>query len=780
VLALAVGVSLGDGDEPLNYVPIPGVCEFSGQMIARPVQLSAWLVRGTAQARADARIAAARGAMDDFNIIEYVPQTDEYIFEVPSGQDENGVANALMATGDFQYVEPNWIVYPIGCPNDPRFGQQWHHRADRMQSCDGWDTHTGEPTTSVGICDTGVRTTHEDLLLHRLEGYNAVDREWESQGGQINDINGHGTATTGCAAANGNNGVGVAGVGWDLSHRMLRVSNSSGGGSTLAILTHAVRTAIEHGDKVASVSYTGADNSTNLVTATYVKSIGGLLVWAAGNDNRNLNRNDRDDDDLIVAGGTNQSDNKAGFSAYGRFVDVVAPAVGVYTTSNSSNSSYGGATGTSFACPLTAGLCALIWSTEPSWTPDEVEYILKNGCDDLGDPGIDDIFGYGRINTFGSLELASITLDFFYPNGRPESVSPDGGTTLRVEVSSHDADPKPDTGVLHYDDGSGFVEVPMNHLGDNVYDAVFPQIECGLDVNYYVSVETTEGEVVTDPRDAPSDVYWAVSAVWIDVVFEDDFEWHKGWSVVNEGGLTAGAWDRVVPSQKGGQRGDPRKDFDGSGMCYVTGNGYQEDVDDGTTHLISRRINLSGGDATVRYARWYSNDFGPAPNNDTFMVAVSDNNGNDWTTAEVVGPAGPETGGGWFINSFKVSEFVSPTAEVRVRYSASDLGDDSVVEGGVDAFLVYRPMCSQEAITCDDIKKFKGKCRRGGKVKGKVILTDTGHSGQTVTIAIDGAPFELKVNGKKAKFNECCFQGLIVISLEDPPDCVDPIESTCP
>ena len=38
-------------------------------------------------------------------------------------------------------------------------------------------------------------------------------------------------ATTGCAAANGNNGVGVAGVGWDLSHRMLRVSNSSGGGA---------------------------------------------------------------------------------------------------------------------------------------------------------------------------------------------------------------------------------------------------------------------------------------------------------------------------------------------------------------------------------------------------------------------------------------------------------------------------------------------------------------------------------------------------------------------
>lgn len=46
--------------------------------------------------------------------------------------------------------------------------------------------------------------------------------------------------------------------------------------------------AVENGDKVASVSYSGADTSSNLTTATYLKSIGGLLVWAAGNDGRNL------------------------------------------------------------------------------------------------------------------------------------------------------------------------------------------------------------------------------------------------------------------------------------------------------------------------------------------------------------------------------------------------------------------------------------------------------------------------------------------------------------
>ncbi len=110
-----------------------------------------------------------------------------------------------------------------------------------------------------------------------IESDNAVDMLFESQGGQIGPVHSHGTQTTGCAAASGNNGVGVSGVGWNLSHRMLRVSNSTSGGTTLSVLQHAARTSIQNGDRVASVSYSGVDNASNLTTATYIKSIGGLL-----------------------------------------------------------------------------------------------------------------------------------------------------------------------------------------------------------------------------------------------------------------------------------------------------------------------------------------------------------------------------------------------------------------------------------------------------------------------------------------------------------------------
>jgi subtilisin family serine protease len=391
------------------FVETPRVQEFSGRIIVRPIQPEAWKAEGLSDAQALNQVAAARALLERHSVREYIPQTDEYIIEVPAGDNENALIGLLKSSGRMQYAEPDWIVYPLATPNDPYFGTQWHHGASKMQSAAGWDLHTGEPSVSVGVCDTGIRTSHQDLYDNRLEGYNAVDRRWENAGGAIGPVHPHGTMVTGSAAANGNNGLGVTGVGWNLSHRMLRVSNSSGGSSSLSVLQHAARTAVENGDRVANVSYSGVDNASNLTTATYIKSRGGLLVWAAGNDGRNLSYGDRDNDDIIVVGATDSSDGKAYFSAYGPFVDLAAPGQSVYTTNSYSDTGYGYVSGTSFSAPLTAGLAALIWSYDPTLTPDEVETILKQGADDLGAVGLDDTFGYGRINVFGSLSLVGPT-----------------------------------------------------------------------------------------------------------------------------------------------------------------------------------------------------------------------------------------------------------------------------------------------------------------------------------------------------------------------------------
>ena len=112
--------------------------EFTGRMIARPLQVQRAREYGMARAEVRRRVRNAEAALAAYPLVEYVEPTDEYIIEVGLGN-ENLVANELMARGNFEYVEPDWRVFPIGCPNDPQLGSQWHHNANRMNSCNGWD-----------------------------------------------------------------------------------------------------------------------------------------------------------------------------------------------------------------------------------------------------------------------------------------------------------------------------------------------------------------------------------------------------------------------------------------------------------------------------------------------------------------------------------------------------------------------------------------------------------------------------------------------------------------
>ncbi len=284
------------------------------------------------------------------------------------------------------------------------------------------------------------------------------------------------------------------------------------------------------------------------------------------------------------------------------------------------------------------------------------------------------------------------TLDFEFPAGRPDWVSPQGGTTMRVEVLGvGDETPLPGTGVLHYDVGSGWQNTPMQVISDNVYDAVFPAAPCGVDVKYYVSAQGMSGDTYTDPYAAPDASFQALAVNDIITLWSDNFQTHTGWQV--SGNASTGMWERAVPNG-GGERGDPPADHDGSGMCYVTENGSGDtDIDGGYTYLDSPTIDLSGGDAIISAAIWYTNNFGADPNNDLFKIYVSNNNGSTWTLVETIGPV---SAGGWNVHSFTVGDFVTPNNQIRVRYEASDLNDGSVVEAGVDAFAVLRYDCESD------------------------------------------------------------------------------------
>lgn len=357
---------------------------------------------GLTPAEVERRRAAALAALSSYPLARHLPRLDMHVIEVGEGG-EQAVAAELMAGGGFEWVEPDWYVRPVDCPDDPLLSNQWHHDPQIMNSCDGWDIETGSPETVVAICDTGIRTTHDEFQLHRQEGYHAPTGLWENEGGPVFDVNGHGTATTGCAAANGDNGIGVSGTGWNLGHRMMRVTDSPAGTALTTDLYDAARTAADAGDAVVSVSFSGAGASGIETTGAYVRSKGSLLFWSAGNEGNNLSGNR--DDSVVYVGATTQNDTLSSFSNFGPLVDLVAPGSSVYTTNFTLDNTYGSVSGTSFSCPLTAGLAGLVWSRNPELTPQEVEDFLRAGCDDLGKSGVDNVFGYGRIDVGATLAL---------------------------------------------------------------------------------------------------------------------------------------------------------------------------------------------------------------------------------------------------------------------------------------------------------------------------------------------------------------------------------------
>ena len=307
--------------------------------------------------------------------------------------------------------------------------------------------------------------------------------------------------------------------------------------------------------------------------------------------------------------------------------------------------------------------------------------ILDDDDDDIGNgtPHYEEIAaGFGPHNM---APPPLVLLSIRFPEGRPQMIAPTGGDRVRVEVEEVVGQAEPGSGKLHYSTGGDFIEIPMEEIEENVYDIVFPPVECGATLQYFVSVETTQGQRVTEPEDAPEAFFTTLAAVGTEVAIDDDFETDTGWTVVNEN-LDDGAWERGVPFGEGDA--GPDADFDGSGQCYVTGNRLFQDIDGGPTRLISPTIDLTDADATVKYARWFRGG-----SSDLLVVEVSNDGGSSWVTVEEVSPDAE----GWVEVEFRLGDFIAPSADVAVRFSASDDPNNSFTEAALDAFEVIALLC---------------------------------------------------------------------------------------
>ncbi len=294
----------------------------------------------------------------------------------------------------------------------------------------------------------------------------------------------------------------------------------------------------------------------------------------------------------------------------------------------------------------------------------------------------------GQVNIV-DVQLGQVPLIIQLPDGPPQYLGPGASTAFAVQIIDGAEIYLPGTGTLHYRYyGGAFTTTELTYIGGDLYEATLPPPNCDAMPEFYVSAEGDGGSTVFDPADAPNTVYAAAVGILI-TVMEDDFETDQGWTVSGDAG--DGHWDRGIPVG-GGDRGDPPADYDGSGNCFLTDNVYgNSDVDDGYTYLTSPTIDLDGAEtAFCHYALWYTNNFGNDPNNDLFRTYVSNDNGLNWILAETIGP---QTSSGWTEHSFNIGDFVSPSAQIKIRFEASDLGEGSVVEAGIDAVSVRIVEC---------------------------------------------------------------------------------------
>ncbi len=273
----------------------------------------------------------------------------------------------------------------------------------------------------------------------------------------------------------------------------------------------------------------------------------------------------------------------------------------------------------------------------------------------------------------------------------PSGLLPDGSSPrVEAQIAAGTENIVPGSERVYYRyDGGAFNFITLSPIGNDLYEGNLPPVGCNDTPEFYFSVMGDGGTTLTAPRNAPATVM-SFDVGEIFVAFDDNFETNQGWTVTNQN-LASGAWVRAIPITPGRAQ-EPPGDYDGSGRCFVTGNTANQDVDGGPTILTSPLLDLSAvGNPIVSYARWMA-----ANDTDKLVVEVSNNNGANWVVVEEVGNAS-----GWQEASFAVEDFVTPTDQVRVRFSISDQPNNSVTEGGLDAFSVTAFVCGSGCEPCD-------------------------------------------------------------------------------
>ena len=330
------------------------------------------------------------------------------VFDVSIGADEGAdhflvddvsISTSPSAEAFLPLIFDNYCIHPL-------FAETVRYDMSIMDAPEMWGNIAGfcKPGEGiiVAVIDTGVDLDHPDLQVNLVPGATFI-----SGTSTPDDDQGHGTHVAGSVAA-AMNDVGIIGVAPFAKIMPVKVLSASGSGSVAGVAA-GIRWAADNGAKVINLSLGGSSfTSLELDAVNYATAKGVLVIAAAGNcghpagyvANRCPTWNSPSYpaafDNAMAVASTTSSNTHSSFSTQNSYVEIAAPGSNIYSTYPGGG--YHTTSGTSQATPHVAGLAAAIWSRNPSLTNAQVRNILIATAVDLGTPGRDIYFGYGRID----------------------------------------------------------------------------------------------------------------------------------------------------------------------------------------------------------------------------------------------------------------------------------------------------------------------------------------------------------------------------------------------
>ena len=376
------------------------------------------------------------------------------------------MAAELARLPEVEAVSLDWIAFPAVVPADPLHSIHWGHNNTAQMLSYNWTNNnhtTGSPVGTVGfdcnaqaawdgsqgygssavkiaIIDSGVATAHPDLT--QVTGYDFGNND--SNPNDDSSSPGHGTACAGVAAAKANS-LGAAGAAPGCSIMPLKVANSAGT-MTFVSIQNALYYAADNGANIVSMSLGAAISSDAATDAaiTYAYNAGCTILAATGNENKSTISYPAIHNLVIGVGAASPcgdrkrssssssevnpgvSTDPRGYTCDGErwwgsnygtttagsagAVDVIAPTI-LPTTDLLGSAGYDPSdyskwfNGTSCATPYAAGVCALIKSKNPTWTPAQIKVQLTSTAQDV--VNVESAAGWDRYAGYGMVDAAA-------------------------------------------------------------------------------------------------------------------------------------------------------------------------------------------------------------------------------------------------------------------------------------------------------------------------------------------------------------------------------------